>query len=119
MSKYPSAGYALGPSQVKRVRHAHMDASIKKLSLRERIGNWLLRKSDNDSVYHEESIQADTTINSDGMRFNLYKASGGFVIETRMYDDRTDRHTNKLHIITDDQDLGEQIGKIITMESLR
>jgi len=54
-----------------------------------------------------------------GMNFKVYKASGGTIIETNQYDRRTDRHTNGLYIITDDKDLGKEIGKIITMESLR
>ena len=54
-----------------------------------------------------------------GIRFQVYKATGGFVVETSMYDQRTDRHSNSIHIITDEQDLGQQIGKIITMETLK
>ncbi len=60
------------------------------------------------------------SIDSDkGIRFQVHKANGGFVIETAIYDRHKDRHLNSLHIITDDQDLGEQIGKIITMEALK
>lgn len=54
-----------------------------------------------------------------GIRFQIYKASGGFVVETSMYDRQRDRHHQSLHIITDDQDLGSAIGKIITMETLK
>lgn len=62
---------------------------------------------------------ADDGLGSRGMNFTVYKASGGFVIEHRVYDRKTDRNNNSLHIITDDKDLGEEIGKIITFESLR
>ena len=58
-------------------------------------------------------------INSNGMTFTVYRANGGHIIEHRVYDKRTDRTTNGLHIITDDKDLGEEIGKIITYEQLR
>lgn len=59
-------------------------------------------------------------IDSDkGIRFQVYKANGGFVVETGFYDRVKDRHLNSLHIITDDKDLGQEIGKIITMESLK
>ena len=58
-------------------------------------------------------------INTQGMNFKIYKASGGIIIETNMYDRRTDRHNNGLYIVTDDKDLGKEIGKIITMESLK
>lgn len=52
------------------------------------------------------------------MTLNVTKANGGWVIENRQYDKRTDRNNNSVHIITDDKDLGKEIGKIITFESL-
>lgn len=62
---------------------------------------------------------AEDSLNSRGMNFTVYRASGGHIIEHRVYDKKTDRNNNSLHIITDDKDLGEEIGKIITFESLR
>jgi hypothetical protein len=59
------------------------------------------------------------TIDSHGMNFTVYRASGGHIIETRRYDRKRDTNDNGLHIITDDKDLGEEIGKIITYENLR
>jgi hypothetical protein len=53
------------------------------------------------------------------MRLNVYRASGGVVIEARTYDPQRDRHHNSLHVITHDQDLAASLDKIITMESLR
>jgi hypothetical protein len=53
------------------------------------------------------------------MKFELFKANGGYIVETRYYDSKSDRHHNKLHIINDENDIGEALGKIITMESLR
>ena len=65
------------------------------------------------------SVGRSSKIESNGMNFTVYKASGGHIIEHRVYDRKTDRNNNSLHIITDDKDLGEEIGKIITFESLR
>ena len=59
------------------------------------------------------------TIETNGMNFTVYRANGGHVIEYRQYDRHKDRSDNKLHIITDDKDIGEELGKIITFESLR
>ena len=53
------------------------------------------------------------------MRFTLTKANGGFIVSTRRYDNRTDRSSGDNYIITDEQDLSEEIGKIVTMEALR
>jgi hypothetical protein len=105
-------------ARIPRIRPARQ-IGLKKMNLtwKERLANWLTRSS-NDSMYANEAVEVDS-LNSNGLRFNLYKAHGGFVIETRSYDDRTDRNINKLYVITEDKDLGTELGKIITMESLR
>lgn len=51
--------------------------------------------------------------------FNLYNASGGLVINVVSYDSAKDRRNTSLHVITHDQDLGEALGKIITIEALK
>ena len=53
------------------------------------------------------------------VRFTLSKASGGFIISTRRYDNKTDRTLGDNYIITNDQDLGAEISKIITLEALK
>mgnify|MGYP003350419989 CR=1 FL=1 len=58
-------------------------------------------------------------IESRGMNFTVYRASGGYIIENRIYDQKTDRTSNSLHIVTDDKELGEEIAKIITYENLK
>jgi hypothetical protein len=89
-----------------------------KLTIRQKLRNWLMN---DDEIYvgRGDIVQEGHSINSDGMRFDLYKASGGYIVETRYYDSKNDRNHNKLYIIKDDQDVGEEMGKIITMESLR
>ena len=64
------------------------------------------------------SIREDR-LNSDGMSFRIHRASGGMIVEHTHYDRKTDENHNSIHIITDDQDLGEQLAKIITIEMLR
>lgn len=59
------------------------------------------------------------SIDANGMNFSVYKANGGYVVEYRQYDRQRDRHDNKLHIINEDQDLGDALGKIISFEALR
>lgn len=58
-------------------------------------------------------------LNSHGMNLKIYKASGGMVIETNIYDRRTDRNTSGLYVVTSEENLGAEISKIITMESLK
>ena len=88
-----------------------------KLTLRQRLRSWLLQ----DEIPMDECITLDErpSIDSNGFRLQVYKANGGIVIETRTYDRRKDESHNGLYVITEDKDLGTEIGKIITMESLR
>ena len=53
------------------------------------------------------------------IRFTVYNANGGRVIETQRYDRQKDRHANGLYVITSEMDFGREIDKIITMEALR
>lgn len=53
------------------------------------------------------------------IQFTVYNATGGRVVETRRYDRHKDRNQNGLYIITNEQDFGKEIDKIITMETLK
>lgn len=55
----------------------------------------------------------------DGLRITIKKMIGGYVVSFRTYDKRTDRSDNRNYIITDEQDFNVELGKIITMESMR
>jgi len=59
------------------------------------------------------------TPDTQGTTFILYPASGGHVLEVRNYDRKNDRTNTSLHIINRDDDMGEEIGKIITYEALQ
>ena len=91
-----------------------------------RFYKWLDRKikkaRDSDCQIVKEEIMPVTKSNridnERTMTLNVTKANGGWVIEHRQYDKHKDRNNNSVHIITDDKDLGDEIGKIITFESL-
>jgi hypothetical protein len=53
------------------------------------------------------------------LNFKVYPAVGGKVVEFRRYDRKTDRNDTTTYIITNDQDFGERISKIATMEQLK
>lgn len=55
---------------------------------------------------------------SNGMNFSVYHATGGKVIHFSTYDPRTDRNKSELYVITDRENLGEELSLIITKESL-
>ena len=51
--------------------------------------------------------------------FRVQAVSGGTLVETRWYDPKTDHNERKLHIVTENKNLSEAIGKIVTMELLK
>ena len=55
----------------------------------------------------------------DGLRMNVRKIIGGYVVSFRTYDRRTDRSDDRHYMITDEQDFNTELGKMITLESMR
>jgi hypothetical protein len=53
------------------------------------------------------------------IRFNVYNASGGRVVETSRFDRTKDRNITNLYVITSEQEFGKEIDKIITLEHLK
>ena len=79
---------------------------------------WSMNDHNQDRA--EIAISEDTCrISASGIRFEVYRANGGTVIETRRNDRRTGDSVYELHVVAGDQDIGEEIGKIITMEALK
>jgi hypothetical protein len=104
-----------------RIRPARYTVEEKpmKLTFKQRIRNWLMNDEED---YSKQLISVDSegpNIKSQGFRLNVYSASGGTIIETTKYDRQKDDHRHSLHVVTDDKELGEELAKIITMESLR
>ena len=69
----------------------------------------------------EISLQPDheNRISATGIRFEVYRANGGTVVETRRQDRRSGDSIYELHVVAGDQDIGAEIGKIITIEALK
>ena len=55
----------------------------------------------------------------DPIVFKVQAVSGGTVVESKWYDYKKDEQRIKLHIITQEENLAESIGKIVTMELLQ
>ena len=55
----------------------------------------------------------------DPINFRVQAVSGGTLVETRWYDHKKDNNIIKLHIVTQEENLAESIGKIVTMELLQ
>lgn len=72
-------------------------------------GSRVISARDSEAVCNDDPI----------LNFKVYSAVGGKVVEFRRYDRRSDRNDTTTYIITNDQDFGERISKIATMENLK
>ena len=86
--------------------------------LKRKLRNWV-NSNELSAIKSSSESPSLARIDSFGINLRIYKAQGGTIIESNKYDKLKDRHNNSLYVITDDKDLGEEINKIITMESLR
>jgi hypothetical protein len=91
---------------------------IMKLTIKQRIRNWLMNDELEQDCYPSIPDEQNR-LGSEGMRLQIYKASGGFVVETHNYDQRKDQSKYTMYVITEEQDLGENLGKIVMIEALR
>lgn len=66
------------------------------------------------------SVSARDGINSEPtLHFKVYSAVGGKIVEFSRYDRKSDRNDHQVYIINQDQDFGERIAKIATIENLK
>lgn len=86
--------------------------------LKQKLKNWL-NSDDIIGLSSGKSIRSRDGLCTSGMNFTIYQANGGTIVEINQYDSKTDRNDHSLHIITNDQDLGQGIAHIITLELLR
>ena len=55
----------------------------------------------------------------DGLNIQVHAAHGGKIITFRKYDRKSDRNNNQVYLIPDDRDFERELGKLITLESMR
>lgn len=86
-----------------------------------KIRNWLLQGEDvkQECIRLTASDEIGTLDSDPILNFKVYSAVGGKVVEFRHYDRQKDRSFNQTYIISNDQDFGERIAKIATMEVLK
>ncbi len=65
------------------------------------------------------SVRESDDLGTEPITFKMFKASGGWAIEFRQYDNRNDRVDTSLYVVNDEQELGKHISQIITMEALK
>jgi hypothetical protein len=84
--------------------------------LRRKIRRWL---DDSIELAVEPAIIRSSTVDIEGLSFNVMPANGGVIVQTRHYDRKTDRNTYNTHIITDQENLAERVGQIVALEILK
>lgn len=65
------------------------------------------------------TVSADHHRLCDGVSINLKQVIGGRLVTFQKYDRKLDHNDVRTYIITDEMDFNLELGKIITMESLR
>ena len=87
-------------------------------SLRQRIRDWLFRE-DNDAFDKPSRLISSTESDDDGLTIQVRSAIGGRIVSFRHYDNKLDRRYNKTYIVPEDHDFERELGRMITLESMR
>ena len=89
--------------------------------LKRKLRNWINDYDGEVSMKLTASrdVQAEICDAEPILNFRVFSAVGGQVVEFRRYDRKTDRSDTTTYIITKDQDFGEKISKIASMEMLK
>jgi hypothetical protein len=95
------------------------------------LGRWLFKiaaeagqEERNDRIFGNSTKQARISVRDDidgddGLNITVRKAIGGRIVTFRHYDHKTDRTSHRLYIIPDELDFERELGKMITLESMR
>lgn len=55
----------------------------------------------------------------DGLNVRIHSAMGGRIVSFNRYDRKSDRSNNTVYVIPEDHDFERELGKLITLESMR
>lgn len=78
------------------------------------------REPDQPMAISSSKVRVNDSFDADGgLNMRVFKANGGRIVSFNHYDRKTDRDYRSVYIITDEQDFERELGKIITMESMR
>jgi hypothetical protein len=87
--------------------------------LKRKLRNWL-NEEDEIKLSRATLVERDHDRPSqNGMNFCLYKAVGGHILESRAYNQKTDRTDGTLYMIHEDQDFAKQVAQAIMLEQMK
>lgn len=85
--------------------------------IRQFIRTWLYA---DQGIAKLSPVQSGSELDSNNAtHLTIYPAIGGHVVEFRRYDRKTDSTYSARYIITKDEDFGDRLSKIITIENLK
>lgn len=100
--------------QKKALQIANNNIQTNQISVKERAMYGIGINAAGDSMAADRRLEAYPDLS-----FRMYHAENGMIMEVRHMDRKTERSHHNLHVITSDQDLGEAISHILTVESLK
>jgi len=89
-----------------RCRNALVEIQLEDSKMRNGIGMKQTRASDD--------VDSD-----DGLNITIRNAVGGKIVSFRHFNHRTDRISNTLYVIPEELEFERELGKVITLESMR
>ena len=91
--------------------------------LKRKLAQWVNDYNNKPNVTQSGKLIATSDsdhMNSDPiLNFRVFAAVGGKVVEFRCYDRKTDRSQCQTYIITNDEDFGDAVAKIATLEIMK
>lgn len=94
--------------------------------LKRKLRDWVRDANQDDSmaigknmVVASREVEASMCDSEPILNFRVFSAVGGKVVEFRRYDRKTDRSDTTTYIIQKDEDFGQAISRISTMEIMK
>lgn len=83
--------------------------------LKRKIQKWVWDMDDEPTEIGRDGRVLETNY----IRIDIYRGDGGLAVETVVYNRKKDENHIGFHIVQDDEDLGQRLNKIITVESIK
>ena len=82
-------------------------------------GREIVDYDDSKPIRSKLTIRGNDIDADEGLNITVRKAIGGKIVTFRHYDSKTDRHNHRLYVIPEELDFERELGKMITLESMR
>ena len=88
--------------------------------LKRKVKDWLFTDDNYGAVKAVSMHETSSSVDSEPvLNFRIYSANNGRILEFNKYDRMKDRTDRSLYIIDKEQDIGEYVGKVLSLELLK